>query len=152
MTVAPRPRARRGGALKRRKFLIGGLVVVAALALLMLNAFQGASMYYLTVAELKAMGAKAYGEPVRISAWVSADPITAEPAKMTLKFTIADEEGAGEKVAVAYRGVVPDGFKVGAEVVVEGQYSASGAFEANKLLTKCPSKYEVASEGSEGAK
>ncbi len=100
-------------------------------------------MYYLTVVELKAMGAKAYGEPARISAWVTEDPVTTEPSNMILRFTVSNELGGGEKLAVVYKGVVPDGFKTGAEVVVEGQYSTSGVFSANKLLTKCPSKYEA---------
>ncbi len=132
---------------KRRKFLIGGLVMVAALVLLMVTAFQGASMYYLTVSELKGMGPNIFGEPVRIRAWATGDPVVSEPGKMILKFTASDQEGAGEKLAVVYRGVVPDGFKEGAEVVLEGQYTAAGVFEANKLLTKCPSKYETEDEG-----
>jgi len=38
---------------------------------------------------------------------------------------------------------VPDTFKPGAEVIVEGGFdSASGVFGANSLMTKCPSKYE----------
>ena len=42
-----------------------------------------------------------------------------------------------------YLGIdVPDLFRDGAEVVVEGRASQQ-AFEAQRVLAKCPSKYEV---------
>jgi cytochrome c-type biogenesis protein CcmE len=44
---------------------------------------------------------------------------------------------------VEYRGAVPDTFKPGAEVIVEGRFNKqSGVFSASTLITKCPSKYE----------
>jgi cytochrome c-type biogenesis protein CcmE len=45
-------------------------------------------------------------------------------------------------VPVVYRGSVPDLFKVGRDVVVDGTYR-KGIFVAkrNTLVTKCPSKY-----------
>jgi cytochrome c-type biogenesis protein CcmE len=44
---------------------------------------------------------------------------------------------------VDYAGAVPDTFKPGAEVIVEGGMKpASGIFKAGTLMTKCPSKYE----------
>jgi len=37
---------------------------------------------------------------------------------------------------------VPDTFKPGAEVIVEGRMEQGGAFNAKTLMTKCPSKYQ----------
>ncbi len=50
--------------------------------------------------------------------------------------------GASASVPVVYRGSVPDLFKVGREVRVEGRLR-NGVFVAKKdsLRTKCPSKY-----------
>jgi cytochrome c-type biogenesis protein CcmE len=46
-------------------------------------------------------------------------------------------------LAVRYLGIdVPDMFKDGAEVVVEGHF-ASGTFLAERVMAKCPSKYEA---------
>ena len=42
---------------------------------------------------------------------------------------------------VSYRGAVPDTFKPGAEVIVEGGMS-DRHFAARTLMTKCPSKYQ----------
>jgi cytochrome c-type biogenesis protein CcmE len=48
---------------------------------------------------------------------------------------------------VSYRGTVPDLFKAGADVVVEGKLNAAGTFEADVLLTKCASKYDAKHAG-----
>ena len=58
-----------------------------------------------------------------------------------LRFTLRDRKSAA-KVPVVYKGSVPDLFKTGREVVVDGKLSA-GTFVAvpNTLVTKCPSKY-----------
>ena len=59
-----------------------------------------------------------------------------------LRFRLRDVSGGAESVPVVYRGSVPDLFKVGREVRVEGQLR-NGVFVAKKdsLRTKCPSKY-----------
>ncbi len=43
---------------------------------------------------------------------------------------------------VLYKGTVPDAFKAGGDIVVDGRY-ANGVFTAipGTLITKCPSKY-----------
>jgi cytochrome c-type biogenesis protein CcmE len=58
-----------------------------------------------------------------------------------LRFTLRDVEGAAT-VAVQYHGTVPDLFRRGRDVVLQGRLR-NGAFVAtpNSLLTKCPSKY-----------
>ena len=49
---------------------------------------------------------------------------------------------------MAYSGAVPDTFKPGVEVIVEGGLDASGGvFNATTLMTKCPSKYQKQNRG-----
>jgi len=61
-------------------------------------------------------------------------------------FHVADQAG-GQVLAVRYQGLdVPDLFKDGAEVVIEGHY-ASGTFLAERVMAKCPSKYETKPPG-----
>jgi cytochrome c-type biogenesis protein CcmE len=59
----------------------------------------------------------------------------------TLRFRIRDRDGP-ESIPVAYNGVVPDPFREGREVIVEGQLRG-GTFvaERDSLVTKCPSKF-----------
>ena len=62
-------------------------------------------------------------------------------AKDGLRFRVRDVKGTAS-VPVVYHGSVPDQFKLGRDVVVDGRY-AHGTFVAkpNTLVTKCPSKY-----------
>jgi len=55
-------------------------------------------------------------------------------------FSISDEE-TGETMLVRYKGVKPDNFDEAYHVVAIGKYTGD-AFAADKLLIKCPSKYE----------
>lgn len=64
-----------------------------------------------------------------------------------LEFAIRDRAGTAS-VPVTYTGVVPDPFRDGREVVVDGKLEG-GTFvaERDSLVTKCPSKFENASDG-----
>ena len=60
-----------------------------------------------------------------------------------LRFDVVDIGGAARaSVPVVYHGSVPDLFKVGRHIVVDGRYR-NGLFVAKRdtLVTKCPSKY-----------
>ena len=58
-----------------------------------------------------------------------------------LRFRLRDVEGTAT-VPVVYTGSVPDQFKKGRDIVVDGKLR-NGVFVAvpNTLVTKCPSKY-----------
>ena len=56
-------------------------------------------------------------------------------------FTFSDEE-TGETMLVRYKGIKPDNFDEAYHVVAIGKYTGD-AFTADKLLIKCPSKYEA---------
>jgi cytochrome c-type biogenesis protein CcmE len=74
-------------------------------------------------------------------------PVTGDSfSRGGLRFRLKDIGSATPaRVAVDYRGSVPDLFKVGRHVVVEGTLR-NGVFVAkrNSLVTKCPSKYTPA--------
>ena len=55
-------------------------------------------------------------------------------------FTIQDED-TGESMLVRYHGMKPDQFDEAHHVVAIGKFH-DGAFQSDKLLIKCPSKYE----------
>lgn len=60
-----------------------------------------------------------------------------------LRFEVRDIKGGGtERLSVLYTGSVPDQFKPGRDIVVDGQLK-NGTFvaERDSLITKCPSKY-----------
>ena len=68
-------------------------------------------------------------------------PVTGDAHGAGLRFRLRDVNGTAT-VSVVYKGNVPDLFKAGRDVVVQGHY-ANGVFMAipGTLVTKCPSKY-----------
>ena len=68
-------------------------------------------------------------------------PVTGDAHAGGLHFRLRDVQGTAV-VPVVYRGTVPDPFRVGRDVAVDGRLQ-NGTFVAAKdtLVTKCPSKY-----------
>lgn len=62
----------------------------------------------------------------------------------SLYFTLKDPK-TNETLRVRYKGVKPANFEDAISIVAIGRYdSGTKEFEANKLLVKCPSKYQGA--------
>jgi cytochrome c-type biogenesis protein CcmE len=77
-------------------------------------------------------------------------PVHGDAHAAPMRFRLKDVRGhAASRVAVSYRGSVPDLFRVGRHVVVEGTLR-DGVFVAKpgSLVTKCPSKYAPAKSQS----
>ena len=125
---------------KKKKFLIGGLIVVLAIAYLGYTGFEGSATYYFTVSELAAQEGSVNGENVRVNGQVAAGSVEQDTKEQILRFTIVDVEEENS-LPVVYQGVVPDTFKTGNDVVVEGYLNSAGVFHANNILAKCPSRY-----------
>lgn len=62
-----------------------------------------------------------------------------------LRFRVADRDDSGQSLPVTYAGIVPDPFRGGREIVLEGTLE-DGVFvgERDTLVTKCPSKFTAA--------
>lgn len=82
-------------------------------------------------------------ERVRVAGRVAEEALTyqTEP-EIVLRFSIHDPgKDSGQTLSVVYRGLKPDMFAPGRDVIVDGQYE-NGELRASSLLTQCPSKYE----------
>ncbi len=123
----------------RSKFIFGGALIVVAVGYLIVSSIGGSTAYYLTIQEVKAKGPSE--RTVRVAGTVIEDSIEWSAEELMLNFNIADASGS---LAVIYNGPRPDMLRDGAEAIVEGRYIEGGAFEADNLLLKCPSKYEGA--------
>jgi len=114
---------------------------------------QGVFTYYQTLGEFQAEGA--VGASVRVHGYVADGTIERDVDGKQVRFAVqelAPHAGGSAEGAmpVVYASLeVPDLFKDGAEVVVEGELRDDGSFAATNLLAKCPSKFEAAQE--EGA-
>ncbi len=126
--------------LRSGRVIVAALVVVAAIGYLIYSGFQSTSVYYLTVSELKARSQSPLGATlgdVLVAGVVQENSVQRSSSEATIRFSIADEGGT---LPVVYKGLVPDIFGPGIQVVVEGRY-ANGVFQASTLLAKCPSKF-----------
>lgn len=128
--------------IKKKRFLIGGILVVLAIAYLAYTGFGSSARYYLTVSELAAQKDSLKHQSLRVSGEVVNGSVEQNTDSGTLRFAIIDVEKKGDRLPVVYHGIVPNTFKAGRQVVVEGRLDDSGVFQANKILTKCPSKYK----------
>lgn len=133
---------RRKGKNKKLAGLMSVAIIAAAAGVIVKSSFS-AGQYYRTVEETAAQSEQLVGESFRIAGKVLPGSIVVKPtAEPDYTFKVNDE--AGNTVVVHYAHAVPDTFKDGSEVVVEGHLVRPDLFEATHLVAKCPSKYEGA--------
>lgn len=131
----------------RTKFLIGGALVLGTAGYLMATSIRETGTYYLTPTELTT---KLQADPsfrntgVKIGARVVPGSIQREPGGREYAFRVTD---GARVVPVIYKGIAPDTFTDGVDVVVEGRMDGTGTFHATTLLAKCASRYENAPDG-----
>jgi cytochrome c-type biogenesis protein CcmE len=148
----------------RTKFIIGGLLIVVAVIYLIASSTQAAAQYYLTIDELVERGESFSDRDIKVSGAVVGDSVTYDTETLTLRFTavnvpadldeIEDEGGLAEvlhravldpnasRIEVVYVGPKPDLLRHEAQAIVTGRVGEDGAFYADELLLKCPTRYE----------
>jgi len=146
------------------KFLIGGVLFIAAVVLLIISATQATAEFFMTVRELQESEEDLMGKSIRVSGAVIGETINYDAESGFLHFTIAHipgdedeiEKGGGleavlhqaindpdlPQLRVVYEGAPPDMLKDEAQAILTGSLNADGSFLAEELLLKCPSKYE----------
>ena len=99
------------------------------------------SVYFLNVSEAKAATPDKLNA-ARLFGTVAGAGIEKHSGSPGVTFHLEDKDNASQTILVSYTGIVPDTFKPGAEVIVEGGIRPEGHFAAKTLMTKCPSKYQ----------
>lgn len=150
----------------RSKFIIGGLLILAAVVYLIFSSTQQAAEYFMTVDEITAQENSVIDRNLRLSGAVLGDTIQYDPQTLTLTFEVAhvpgdnaDIEAQGglaavlhaavtdptrSRIKVIYVGPMPDLLRNEAQAIMTGHLGADGIFYAEELLLKCPTKYEEA--------
>lgn len=150
--------------MQRNKFMIGGLLILAAVVYLIASSTQASAEYFMTVNELNAEGAAAVNKSVRLSGAVLGDTIQYDASTLTLTFEVAHVPGDNNEIEalgglavvlhnavndpslarmkVEYNGVMPDLLRNEAQAIMTGKLGEDGVFHAEELLLKCPTKYE----------
>ncbi len=129
---------------KKTKFVVGSVLIVAAIGYLITTGINSTSQYFFTVDELMSQKVSYAGTGLKVKGNVVNGSIVRDDDNyLKINFAIEDKSS---NLKVVYEGIIPDMFKDGQEVVVEGILAQDGVFHANTLLTSCPSKYEAERE------
>ncbi|HID52044.1 MAG TPA: cytochrome c maturation protein CcmE [Anaerolineae bacterium] len=138
----------------RLKFVFGGLVLLAAIIFLVVNAMSGNTQLYKTVDEFYADQSRLVGRDLRVSGFVLGDTIEFTQINATtsrLEFDIVDDvNNPGQRLhIVSMNEPKPDLLQHEAQALVEGRADENGVFMANPggLLLKCPTRYEELEPG-----
>jgi cytochrome c-type biogenesis protein CcmE len=152
--------------MQRGKFIIGGVLILAAVVYLIVSSTQASAEYFMTVDEMNAKGQEVVGRNVRVSGAVIGDTIEYDPQTLTLAFTVAHVTGDNSEIEaqgglaevlhqavtdparahlkVVYVGPQPDLLRNEAQAIMTGRLGDDGVFYADELLLKCPTRYEEA--------
>jgi len=131
----------------------GGQLAIALLTVFgglawLLNSQSGSDgtfRYYENVSSFARTGVSGSqsGDQMRVHGFVVEGSIAQDIPAGHVDFAIQDKADAEHPLLVRLAGIeLPDMFKDGAEVVVEGRFE-QGRFRANRVMAKCPSKYEA---------
>jgi cytochrome c-type biogenesis protein CcmE len=147
----------------KTKFIVGGVILLAAVGYLIVSTLLSQQQYFITVAALDKDQARYAGRSVRISGVVLGDTIKYDGH--TLQFVIANVPDSIQAVKtdggladVLHQSALdpssaritvvlkdqpkPDLLKDEAQAIVTGTLGADGVFYADELLLKCPSRYQ----------
>ena len=152
--------------MQRTKFILGGLLILAAVVYLIVSSTKASAEYFMTIDELKAEGSAAVGKSLRASGAVVGDSIQYDPQTLTLTFDVAHVPGDNAEIEaegglavvlhqavidptrarmkVVYVGPKPDLLRDEAQAIMTGHLGEDGVFYADELLLKCPTKYQEA--------
>lgn len=127
---------------RRRSFaplIIAFLVAALGFAVIGTSTSGGAGSYNYSLAQLTANLDEVAGKNVKVSGVIGKGSVRGEPASDSFRFDLTDSEG--NKLAVAYKKLLPDPFEEGREAIVQGKI-VNGELVASSLTVKCPSRYE----------
>ncbi len=129
---------------RRRKFVIGGVVIAAALGYMIYAGVTQSAVYFVTPVELQA--APVPGKAYRLGGMVVPGSIKWEPRSLALSFTLSDGTAT---VPVRHTGTPPDLVGEGRGAVLEGSWTADGYFKATLIMAKHSEEYKAPHDSSQ---
>ena len=148
----------KNGRSERWKFIVGGLILIGAIAYLMIAGTSSGARFFITVDEV-VNNPEYIGETVRISGAVIGETIEYDTENLIIEFTIVNIPQEFDNLAVALHDavedpnasrvkvhieneVMPDLLQHEAQAILTGELGEDGMFYASELLLKCPSRME----------
>jgi cytochrome c-type biogenesis protein CcmE len=122
---------------KRLIFVLVGLALLGLASWLTLSALKDNLVFFYSPSDLYAKGVEA-GRLLRLGGLVETGSFKRDPDGRTIRFAVTDGR---KSVPVVYAGDLPDLFREGQGVVVEGRLQANGDFRASTVLAKHDERY-----------
>lgn len=120
-------------------------IVVIAIAILIIVSTAGDASSYVTFKEAYSMSVDGKGNSIHVvgslKKSLSGEILGVQPSADKLSFSFLMIDQNGQEQQVYYNEPMPPDFLRSEQVVVIGAYK-SGTFIADKILMKCPSKYQ----------
>lgn len=121
---------------KRLTLIATAGCILCVAAALVLTAMRDSIVFFHSPSEVLA-GRIAAGTPARMGGMVEAGSLTRSADGLDIRFRVTDRANA---IPVAYRGILPDLFREGQGVIVEGHWKGD-AFMARTVLAKHDENY-----------
>ena len=129
---------------RSRRFLIGGVIILGALAYMIYGGMQEALVYFKMPSELRAEENSMKGKFVRMGGMVVKGSLQKNLKELTYKFDLTDGSAT---FPVFFKGVPPDLFTEGKGAVVEGRIGIDGVFQATTIMAKHAEEYSPHVDG-----
>jgi cytochrome c-type biogenesis protein CcmE len=134
---------------KGKRFLIGGVIILAALAYMIYGGMREAIVYFVTPSELKAKENGSADKFLRMGGMVVKGSLQRDSQNLTYRFELTDGSAT---FPVFFKGIPPDLFTEGKGAVVEGRIGKDGVFQATTIMAKHAEEYSPHADGKEAAK
>lgn len=127
----------------KKKYIVA--IIIIAVAITMIISMAGDASTYVSFREAKELSEKGFKKSIHVVGELpktaSGDVVGIEesPDKLSFKFDMIDENGSRQQVL--YAEPIPTDFTRSEQVVIVGAYQGD-KFVAEKILLKCPSKYQ----------
>lgn len=115
---------------KKQWFIVVALILVGGISYAAVSFFSHQGNAPLTVSELKLQAGSLQDQQVRVEGRIVPGSVDWDDKAQVMRFALADDR---ESLTVVYEGIVPDNFKPGTDLLVEGRHRSDGVFEARSF-------------------
>jgi cytochrome c-type biogenesis protein CcmE len=129
---------------RKKRFVIGGFIILLALTYLIYGGMQEALVYFKTPSELHGGERPAPQQSLRVGGMVVEGSLQKDTVALTYRFQLTD---GLQSIPVFFRGVPPDLFAEGKGAVVEGKLGEDGIFLAHTIMAKHAEEYSPPKDG-----
>lgn len=131
--------------MKRRLVAVSGIIIVV---LILVLAFVGGNSAATTVSVAEAAEGGYAGQKVQVSGNVVENSFSTKDNTLTFEIYDPENEGA-QPLKVVYEGAASSTFGNDVTAICTGHMGDDGVLSCSELVTKCPSKYENATDALE---